>query len=351
MSFRSALTAELRSDAALYLVLGSYVLAGLGLADAYGWAGSGYGLYTLPVAIVFGVIMPGFALAAEYLSSAVRGKGATSRCDVPDGPDRLARMVAGIVLMLAMSLFFDTFTTIKNLLPVMHGGFPYDRMQADLDAFLHLGRDPWRLLQPLLGYHAVRVLLEFNYDRLWFLACYGALFIVATSPAARGVRVRYVMGFMMVWIVAGNLLAGLFLSAGPAFYGDVTGDTARFADQLAFLRQGLDSATSAAFYQSYLWTLHGQGQSGFASGISAFPSVHVALVAFNAFFLTKLSRRWAVPAFLYVSLIGISSVYLGWHYAIDGYAGFACAWLVHKAVWSARLDPRPVRRSATGLAG
>jgi membrane-associated phospholipid phosphatase len=128
---------------------------------------------------------------------------------------------------------------------------------------------------------------------------------------------------MLVWVVCGNALAGLFLSAGPAFYGAVTGDEGRFAAQLAFLAHGAQSTNSAVTYQTYLWSLHQYGTAGFGSGISAFPSVHVAVAALNALFLWSHSSRLGLIAFAYIAVIVASSVYLAWHYAIDGYASIA----------------------------
>src|SRR5690606_32299861 len=136
--------------------------------------------------------------------------------------------------------FFGSFTSIKTVLPLLHGGFPFDRIQADIDSALHFGVDPWRLLQPFWGADGMRRIVEWNYNVLWFVICYGALFFVATSPRASHFRLRYIIGFLMVWIIVGNLLAGLFLSAGPAFYGLVTGDDLRFADQLDFLARSGD---------------------------------------------------------------------------------------------------------------
>jgi membrane-associated phospholipid phosphatase len=115
------------------------------------------------------------------------------------------------------------------------------------------------------------------------------------------------------------------------FYGAVTGDLQRFAGLTGFLNTS-DWMHSAASYQRYLWSLHEQGIPGFGSGISAFPSMHVALISFNAFFLAEYSKRWGLVAFGYTGLIAVSSVYLGWHYAIDGYAAFALVGLSHFAL-------------------
>lgn len=234
-------------------------------------------------------------------------------------PKRIASLVSGVLLLGVLMFFQGSFTSIKNMLPALRGGFLDDRVQADLDAWLHFGVDPWIWLHSLLGHDWVHHALDFNYSLVWFVLCFGALFFVATSPSADGIRKRYLLLFAFVWIVCGNILAGLFLSAGPAFYGRVVGDHARFADLVAFLNKGREQGISAGTYQAYLWELHQTGNPGFGSGISAFPSMHVGLITLNALFVNQYSRRLGCFAFAYVAVIQISSVYLGWHYAIDGY--------------------------------
>lgn len=255
---------------------------------------------------------------------------------------RLAALACGVALLMGFMVFQGTFTSIKNVLPVLNGGFPYDRLHADLDRALHFGQDPWRWIYGVAGFGLVRSIVEFNYNVLWFILCFGALFFVATSPAASAVRVRYLTMFMIVWVVCGNVLAGLFLSAGPAYYGLVTGDMARFGEQLAFLSAS-DWSSSAASYQKYLWQLHAADKAGFGGGISAFPSVHVGLITMNALFAAEYSRRLGVAAFAYVAFVCASSVYLAWHYAIDGYVSIL---VVIAAYWLTRAAFRPAVRGA-----
>ena len=65
--------------------------------------------------------------------------------------------------------------------------------------------------------------VEWNYSIVFFTGSFGLLFFVATSPLAARVRTRFIFCFMLVWVILGNVLAGLFMSAGPAFYGRVDG--------------------------------------------------------------------------------------------------------------------------------
>lgn len=312
---------NMRADARLYLAVAAYTLFGIALLILTGTADqAAYAIYIEKWAKNFLLTMPAVALLVDALMvvhrfDRRRGLAFKRRFSTA----RIARLLAGMAFLTVFVLFQGTFTSLKNALPLWEGGFWADRFLADADAWLHFGTDPWRYLYAIGAAASVRVILEFNYDIVWFVLCFTALFFVATSPRADSVRMRYLVSFMLVWIICGNVLAGLFLSAGPAFYGAVTGDAARFAQQMAFLARG-EGFFSAAHYQTYLWSLYETQRSGLASGISAFPSVHVGLITMNAFFLSEYSRRWGMAAFAYVALILASSVYLAWHYAVDGYA-------------------------------
>jgi hypothetical protein len=243
----------------------------------------------------------------------------------------------GLLLLAAMMIFQGAFTSVKTALPLWHGGFPNDVLQADIDRAIHFGADPWRYLLAVGGNDWVRAFLEWNYNQGWFIVCYATLFLVAISGRASAIRTRYFVAYILAWIVVGNVLAGLALSAGPAFYGAITGDGHRFGVQLAFLSGSGDSVHSVTHLQTYLWRLYESGNAGFGSGISAFPSMHVGLATLNALFIAEASLRWGYVAFAYVALVLISSVYLAWHYAIDGYAAVAVTTAIYFA--TKRLVP------------
>lgn len=346
----SGVRARLQRDAWLYYAVLGYTLIGMLFVLAVGdLRGSSHAVYILPAIKAYLILMPLVALGydAFYVVHRFdqRRRLAFSRVFTPE---RFASLAAGIILMAGLTVFQGTFTTIKTALPQLWGGFPYDRVQADIDAWLHFGVDPWRLLFAVGHHPVVLKVVEFNYNVAWFTLCFGALFFVATSPRADALRMRYMFMFMFVWVVCGNILAGLFLSAGPAYYGQVTGDHARFAEQLAFLADS-QWGSSASTYQSYLWRLYESGASGLGSGISAFPSVHVALITMNALFLAERSRWMAGVAFVYVAFVLASSVYLGWHYAIDGYVSIAVVTAGHFGL--RRVMARAARVAPAGSAG
>ncbi|RWA61369.1 hypothetical protein EN833_15775 [Mesorhizobium sp. M4B.F.Ca.ET.190.01.1.1] len=339
-----------RRDSGLYLSIVIYTLAGLVFLHAIGADDrTAYAIYFGRWTLLNCLILPVFAILIDLILI-VRRFGPRRRLAAKRifSTTRLAYAFSGLSLLMALMIFQGTFTSVKNGMPVWQDGFPFDVAQANIDAFLHFGTDPWRWLYAVAENDSVRAAIEWNYNVFWFLLNFGALFFVATSPMVASVRTRYLACFMAVWIVVGNVLAALFLSAGPAFYGSVTGDVARFGEQLAFLAHGAASRNSAVSYQQYLWTLHEARQTGFGSGISAFPSVHVGLAMLNALFLREFNRYLGALAFVYVAFVAASSVYLAWHYAIDGYVSAIVTLIVY--VVARKLipaDSRPVAAMQT----
>jgi len=84
------------------------------------------------------------------------------------------------------------------------------------------------------------------------------------------------------------------------------------------------------------------------NGISAMPSMHVAmsmlfvLVAWNA------SSLLGVAFTVFAIVIAIGSVHLGWHYAVDGYVSAICMPILWTAAgrlvdWRRAREPHPDR--------
>ncbi len=186
-----------------------------------------------PWSITFGFLFPVLYISASSVRERWRGR---MNLEPADQQSFLSSLGAGVSLGIFMVLFQASFTVIKNALPAYNGGgFPLDGLHADIDRMLHGGIDPWRFFEPLIASGPVLQAMEFNYGLLWFLFNYGFLFLVLVSPSLAHLRRRYFYAFALTWILVGNVFAGLFLSAGPAFYGAVTGDAHRFADLVALL--------------------------------------------------------------------------------------------------------------------
>ena len=156
-----------------------------------------------------------------------------------------------------------------------------------------------------------------------------------TSLAAAAPKHRLpVLRIVIIAGLVGNVVASIAITAGPALYGLATGNHKRFAPLNDFL-QSTPNTTEAT--QAYLWAMHEAGTGGLGSGISAFPSMHVAVTTVCALFLSELDKRLRIPAWSYVAIICVSSVYLGWHYAVDGYAAIL---LTVGIYWAVRAAPQ-----------
>ncbi len=260
-------------------------------------------------------------------------------------PDVVGRFLSAMITLAALIVFMGSFTTFKTLMPDLMGGFPYDRTHAEMDALLHLGRDPGLVLIRIMDWPILRAAIEWNYSILWSMAGFLPIYFIATSVRADKLRLRYFLTWALTWVVIGNVLACLFLSAGPAFYGEVTGDRDRFAALLAAISDTTGDSTVAAF-QAYLWNNYLAGTASLGTGISAFPSMHVGLAMMQALFLREYSRLAGHAGFVYVAIIVISSVCLGWHYAIDGYVSIVVALAVYAGI-KRLLTPRPRTASLT----
>lgn len=235
-------------------------------------------------------------------------------------------MTAFALLIAFMAILF----VAKNLL-VRVNGFHAEVAIADLDALIH-GGDAWRFFRPVMFPAALNV-IAFAYHPLWALLTIGFTFFACL----REDRSRYVWSFLLTWVLLGNITALIGFSGGPIYYEHITGDP-RFRELTDFLAQ----STSPSHTQAVIWDMW---TNGGVSAISAFPSMHVASTTLFALYAFTVSRPlgWALTAFKL--FIMAASVYLGWHYAIDGYASTIGTTLIWYGVGYALKQPTASQRN------
>ena len=345
---------ELRRDAAVFALIGVYVLAAPLFVAAVG--GRQYSpLAYLPIwfnaFVAFGCL---YLLVAE-VPRAIRRSPAHPICYMIARLPKLAtpRAIAGVILYFSLALFYATFTSVKVALPMV-GGFRFDGALGRLDWLLHGGIDPWRILQPVLGHHWMTRVIEVSYSIVWWVMVLWAPLLVASARRLSALRLRFLVTLILCWVLLGNVLAGLTMSAGPAYYAAVTGDTHRYGDLLSYLAFSPGHIHSVVGYQNDLWAWFARGELGPAGGISAFPSLHVSMV--TLFFLAARHVNKPVAAIVgaFAVLIVAGSVHLGWHYAVDGYASIVLTGLLWVAVgqglaWFGRPASGPADRRERGL--
>jgi len=129
-------------------------------------------------------------------------------------------------------------------------------------------------------------------------------------------------------------VATLLSSAGPVYFGRVTGLQDPYAGLVAYL----DSVGAISRRpQEALWASYEAGRIAFRSGISAMPRMHVAMVTLIALLGWRVHRLAGLLTTLFAIVIMIGSVHLAWHYAVDGYisaAGVVAIW--HAVGWFQR---------------
>src|SRR5690606_4200634 len=115
-------------------------------------------------------------------------------------------------------------------------------------------------------------------------------------------------------------------SVGPVLYERIYG-----IDRYSALMAMIDGSAVGDYMRQASGYLFGNYQSGGhrpGTGISAMPSMHLAVVTLNAHMLTRLNRWLGALGWTYAAAILLGSVYLGWHYAVDGYLSIAVVTLI-----------------------
>lgn len=215
--------------------------------------------------------------------------------------------------------FMDVFGWYKSRIPISHPAL-WDPAIVRLEAALHFGRQPWEWLQPVLGGMTATRAVDLFYHQIYPAVVIAT--VVAFALLDRGVRRgRFMILFLATWIVVGTIGGTLFASVGPCYFGLQFPDVPNpFGPLMAHLH-AVDAAThlSAISSQEFLWA--GYTHQATPLGVSAMPSVHVALAALVmvAAFDFNVWVRIAGVLFWFATLVG--SVATGWHYASDGYVG------------------------------
>lgn len=255
----------------------------------------------------------------------------------------LARRTLAAVPVMAVALLMPAFSAVKSSIGRNHP-FDWDATLIALDTTIH-GTDPWRLLHPIMGHPAITYIAS-NLYHAWFLLIYLGPVLCAFYLRDRQLRLTFFLGYVATWTVVGMVFATLFASVGPCFVGPIFGN-AHFADQMAYL-QHADRVYPLAVLdvQQQLLAWYRAEDAGLGRGITAMPSMHVALAWFYVLTTWRIDRRLGCAFFAFFVAIQMSSVHLAYHYAVDGYVAVALVTAIWFACRKAAAVLAPRRESA-----
>jgi hypothetical protein len=206
------------------------------------------------------------------------------------------------------SLFMALKIAIPSVAP-----FWLDRPLAGAEAAM-FGKDPYLLLDAAFG----RVTLAV--DRIygvWLPVQLVVLFSLLAAPPSRA-KAQALTAYAAAWFLIGIVAAALLSSAGPIFFDRVFG-----GDQFAALRHVLEArgAWMVLHTSDAMWSSQLGARPGLVAGISAAPSMHVAVSLWILLAARRLAARAVPLAAAYLAFIWVASVQLGWHYVSDGFLG------------------------------
>jgi hypothetical protein len=253
----------------------------------------------------------------------------------------------GSALLAGLSV--SAFGMFKQMVMPM-AGFPLDAPLAALDRVLFFGNDPWRLTHALFGSVRATQRIDFLYSKAWMVFMYGFPAMVVGLHEARAMRVRLISCWVLSWVLIGGLSAWVLASAGPCYYTHFIGPDAGFSalnlrlHDLLQQAQATGGKINAVAFQPILLSAYRSTTYAPAGGISAMPSMHLAMATLFAIGAFQSARWLGWIMVLFWVAIWVGSVHLGWHYATDGLAGTALMLLLWHGLKRVSL---PILRSSS----
>lgn len=202
------------------------------------------------------------------------------------------------------------------------------------EKFLHFGVTPTEFLyrwivSPLVVDAAVFVYSSWFAVGLSFLVMY-----IWGFPRKYG-RERVILSFVLCWLINGTIFAGLFSSVGPIFLSEFFPNFTHHPYQpyVDYMTQQSDFFINAkeALLKMVLVPPFVE-----VNGISAMPSMHIAICALLYFVVREFWPRWAWCFLVFMIVTLVACLILLTHYAVDGYVAILTSWAIWR--WTARYD-------------
>ena len=229
---------------------------------------------------------------------------------------RSPQFLSRIPLFAMLVVMMPFFSSMKAMVPFFNP-YSWDETFIAWDRALFFGYDGWQVMQPVLGFPVVTALLAFLYHTWILLPYIGTIFVLFFASADSVMR-QYLLAFFMTWSLVGGLLATLLSSVGPVFMQPLLGDD-HFAAQMAYLHAANEQVPIMTLkVQDLLVEWHNAKENGLGAGITAMPSMHVAMAFLFWLAMRRIGKLLGTFFLGFFVITWISSVHLAYHYAVDG---------------------------------
>jgi hypothetical protein len=230
--------------------------------------------------------------------------------------------------VLALIVIVPAFNVFKQcILPEL--GYLFDDSLASMDAAIFGVPALGLWMVERVNSSAFSGLIDMLYHA-WFFPMVLGVILISYSQSLL-LRQRYMLTFSLAWIIMGTIMAYLLPAAGPFYVSAMSPETTDFTRHMTLLdeHQRQFGELSALTYQTYLRKAELGATVVMGGGISAMPSMHNAFALLFALSMWCYSRVLGTLFGIYALAILLGSVYLGWHYAVDG----LLAWLLIGMLW------------------
>lgn len=244
--------------------------------------------------------------------------------------ETFASALAGAFLLMFLMV---TFIVHKGFMPKIlpYTAMRWDMVFADIDKWLHFGYYPHEFLVPVA--EAVPYFSDFL-DRMyasWVVVLY--LVVGYCLYCDRDIlrKMRFIWSYFLLFIIAGGILALVFISLGPTFwetfYKDVPNPYEGLMQHLAEQHR----TYNLWFYGARHWIIGWVNNDRLIdfNSISAMPSLHNGSMLLMLLYIRHVSRVLFYSMFLMTVLVFVATVYSGLHFAIDAYV----AYLIVIPIW------------------
>lgn len=178
-AFIKSFLADLRQMLPFHILVAVHAAAVLSIVAWHSdVTATAYRQYATQFGPVYFLGLPALLLLGKLVAGLFRNPKAPLAWMTWPTPTQLGRLAGAATVFASLILFMGSFTTFKTLMPMLRGGFLYDRAQADLDAFFHGGVDPGLHIMTLLGNPRALAILQWNYSVAWTAVAFVSVFFV-----------------------------------------------------------------------------------------------------------------------------------------------------------------------------